>query len=44
MLERPALHDDYVRKVNEALEHGREAEAVALAGLYAHEMGLVRAA
>jgi hypothetical protein len=39
-----ALHDDYVRKVNEALEHGREDEAIALAGLYAHEMGFVRAA
>jgi hypothetical protein len=39
-----ALHEDYVRKVNEALERGREDEAIALAGLYAHEMGLVRAA
>jgi hypothetical protein len=38
------MHDDYVRKVNEALERGREDEAIALAGLYAHEMGLVRAA
>jgi len=38
------MHDDYVRKVNEALEHGREDEAIALAGLYAHEMGLIKAA
>ena len=39
-----ALQHEYIRKVNSALEHGDDREAIVLAGRFAEELGLIRVA
>lgn len=37
-----ALHESYIEKVNAALEHGNDGNAIDLAASYAEEIGLIR--
>jgi len=39
-----AMHASYIEKVNDALEHGFDKNAIELAAEYAAELGLVRVA
>ncbi|MCU1675268.1 MAG: hypothetical protein JWM93_26 [Frankiales bacterium] len=37
-----ALHESYIEKVNAALQHGNDGNAIELASDYASELGLIR--